>query len=451
MKKTITVLLAVLTFACLLAFGASAYEHEYFNIDVPSDYTVNEASDSVQFRKDDEVSITFGVKVGDDTDFYNMSEAERASWDDKVKSLYTSDGVISEYESSFDGDGATASAMGYSFTYSNPDDESDYVYVEGVIYSEGGVLYSVILMYVEDADYDEIEAIVESINFTPEGSSSENSVAANGIRYTSSDGALSLTIPAGFAETENVAPLDAMWMPENGEAYAIATLVTENTLHEVLIGLDAQEIEKVKNDVVTGSGNALQNAYAEQITINGMQGLRVYGDYVSGADEADMEAYMFSTYDTLYVVYFYDYGVDNADTYKRETINSLKISGELLVADEPTTQVPAEEITVPTVQPTAPAISGDTVSEPTEEAIIAPSDAEDKNEAETDSDDDSTTLYIVVGAVILIVLIAAIAIVIVSKNKKKPVPQYVPYNNPQNPPIDNYNGNSGFNQNNSNF
>lgn len=465
MKKILLAVLTVLTMVCIFTFVASAYEHEYFSIDVPSDFIVSETSDGAQFTNSEGVFILINVKENDYTDFYNMSEADRTLWDDKIKGVYSAEGVINEYESSFNGDGISASAMGYSFTLTNPDDASDYIYIEGVVYSDSGILYNTILMYDEDADYDEIEEIVSSLNFTPEGSesSSDNSDTApmGGIHYISDDGVFSLTVPEGFAATDAPDPLDAMWMPTDGGDYAISTFVTDNILHEALANLDAAGIEKIKNDVVSGAGNGLTDAKAEQVTVSGKEGVHIYGNYASDTGATTMEIYMFSTYDKLYAVYFYDFGDDNAEAYMRETINSINITGDILVAEdsaETTTQVTTVPYTEPLTQPTVPTAPAEVITTvPTEAATTAA--VETEKEENDKAEKDNTTLYIVIGAVVAIVLIAVVAIVIVSQNRKKAVPQYAqpynpqqyPNNYPQNPPMNNYSSNGGFNQDNNKF
>ena len=99
MKKALLSIFTVLTMVCIFALSASAYEHKYFSIDVPSDYEVTEESDGVQFDKSEEVLITINLSENNYTDFYNMSSAERSQWDQNMKSAYSSIGTITEFES----------------------------------------------------------------------------------------------------------------------------------------------------------------------------------------------------------------------------------------------------------------------------------------------------------------------------------------------------------------
>ena len=453
MKKALLSIFAVLTMVCIFALSASAYEHKYFSIDVPSDYEVTEESDGIQFEKFEEVLITINLSENNYTDFYNMSSAECSQWDQNMKSAYSSIGTITDYESEFDGNGSTASAMFYSFLLEDPDDASEIYNVEGMVYSEGGILYKILVLYSDDADYTEIESIVESLEFTPGSLGTSNSAYS----YTSSDGVLSLTIPEEYSETDAPYPIDKMWM--RGTTYAVAALVTDNTLHEQVANLDAAGIEKMKQEVAGGAGSAFQNYDAEQITANGFEGLRVYGDYVSGDTRAKMEIYMFTTYEKMYAVYFYDFGEAKADTYKNEILSSLEIDGELLGAGG-STQPSTEPSTQPSTQPVVPTAPAD-ITEPADEITTAAPEKDEQEDKDEDKEDkDNTTLYIVIGAVVLIVIVAIIAIVIISNNKKKAalntVPQYAqPFNPqqqyPQNPTMNNYDNNGGFGQNNNNF
>lgn len=462
MKKTLSAILTVLTMVCVFALSASAYEHKYFRVEVPSEYTVSEFGDTqVEFEKENEIEISVNIYENDYTDFYNMSEAERDEMKKMVQEEYSSVGTISDFECTFDGDGVSKSRMYYTFEISNPDDSSEYYYVEGVAYSEAGVLYHIMFLYTENVDTNAVKSFSNSFEFLPDGSGmpSEGNNPQS-IYYVSDDGVFSLVIPSDFAPTDAPAPIDGMWMTEDGGAYAISTLVTDNLLHEKLANLDAAGREKVKSDVVTGANNSMTNTSVESVTVGGKEGLHIYGDYNSSGTSATMEIYMFSTYDKLYAVYFYDFGDANAETHKTAVLNTLRIDGEILGAEEatqPSTQPSAQPSTQPSTQPTNPTVPAVVTTETDEET--KEDDKDDK------SDKDNTTLYIIIGAVVVIALIAIIAIVILGNNKKKGIqnvaPQYVQNYNPQqyqnnypqnnysqNPPMNYNNNNDGFNQNN---
>jgi len=459
MKKILLSVLAVITMVCIFAFGASAYENEYFSLDVPSDYEVTEDGNIVQFNKEEKVLITINTNENDYTDFYNMPSSECAKWDEKIKDAYSSIGTISNYESEFDGDGVSKSAMFYSFDFSNPDDASEVYTAEGMVWSENGIVYNIFVLMADDEAYSEAQQIMETIEFTPSGSSS-GAVASQKIYYEGDNGNFTLTVPAGLDVVDAPAPIDKMWCTESG-TYAISTFITDNLLHEALANLDSAAMEKMKNDVVAGANYNLKNAKAEDAVFRGIEGLHIYGDYDNGSNTATMDVYMFSTYEKLYAVYFYDFGDYNADTYKREVLNTLNIEGEILGASgsavpstQPSTQ-PVLPSTQPSTQPLVPTVPGDVTEQTTTAA------AEEEDEDKKDEEKDNTTLYIIIGAVVLIVLIAVIAIVVISNNKKKAAqntamqyaqpfnPQQYQNNYPQNPPMNNYN-NEGYNQNNNN-
>lgn len=458
MKKILLAILTVLTMVCVFAISASAYENKYYSIYVPSDYTVEEEGNYVKFLKGEEIFIAISVTEDDYTDFSDLTASERASYDDMIKSSYEENGIISDYESSFADDGGSASAMGYSFTYSNPDDATDYVYITGALYSDRGILYYIATMYTEDADYSEISDIMDTINFTPEGSSGSVATGQK-IYYKSQNGVLSLTLPVGFVEEDSTGSLDKMWMSKDN-TFGVSTLISDNIYHERLANIDDATVEVYKNQFANSSG--LTNAIAEKIVINGNEGVHIYGGYTIGTVSGDMEAYMFATYDNLYAVYFYDLGDINADTYKREILNSLNIADEIYYG-EITTEPSTQPSTVPSTQPTVPS---DDITAPAGEEVTVQDNEEEKDGDKDDEKDnekdkkDNTLLFIIIGAVLLIAIIAIVAIVIVGNNKKKAVqnddlqfaqnfnPQQYQNNFSQNPPMNNYNNNGGFDQNN---
>ncbi len=456
MKKTLLLIMTVLTMVCIFALSSSAYEHKYYTIDVPEGYDIIEEDGTVQFVKSDDVFFTIAYKENDYTDFYNMSEEERADWDETLKEACASIGTVSDYESEFDGNGVSASAMFYYCVITNPEDTSEAYDVEGMVYSEGGILYNILIIYSEDTDYSEIEAMAESLVFITDGSGSSSASTPSqnsDLNYESSDGVFAFSVPLDFIYSGAEAPLDASWTSDS-ELFIITTLCADNTLHEAMAGLDDAGVEKTKNEVVMGAGNALQNAEAESVNIGFCEGVHIYGDYVSGANSADVDIYMFATYDTMYAIYFYDFGDADAASYKRAVLNTLNIDGDILYAEineEPvvTTQ-PSQPATVPSTQPTVPTVPADV----TEQTTTAENNEEDDDK---DEEKDNSTLYIIIGAVVLIVIVAIIAIVFISNNKKKapqiPAPQYTQPYNPQqyptqNPPMNNYNNNGGFDQNN---
>ena len=227
MKKILLAILTVLTMVCVFAISASAYQNKYYSIDIPSDFVIEEESyDKVGFTKGEDIIISVTLKENTDVDFYDMSESDRDYWEGSIKDTYGSLGTLENFECGFDGDGVSKSAMYYSFGCANPDDLTEYIYLEGVMYSEGGVLYHIFVVYDEDADYDLIYDTMNSIVFTPDGSSASGATGQK-TYYKSQNGILSLTLPEGFVEEDGTGSLDKMWMSKDN-TFGVSTLITDN-------------------------------------------------------------------------------------------------------------------------------------------------------------------------------------------------------------------------------
>ena len=165
MKKTLLTVLTILTLVCLFAFGASAYETEYYSIDVPDTYTCQEADGTVTFASSDAV-ITIICTDAEGESIANITATEQVAYDDLIKQTYSAYGTVNNYESYFESEG-DAGMMAFTFEIADSTITSDTVTAEGILYTENDLFYHIVVLIINMDAYDEVQDILDTLEVDP--------------------------------------------------------------------------------------------------------------------------------------------------------------------------------------------------------------------------------------------------------------------------------------------
>ncbi len=399
MKKTFLTVLFVMTVVCLFAFGASAYENDYFSIDVPAGYTQEASENGLTIEKSDEIMIIIDCSESVEINFGDLTSSEKTEYEDIIKDSFTNESAgisVEDLVSEFEGyeDGSSAMIYGFEYAYAG---EILY-YVEGMMVYESGILHHIAIMVDDTAHFEEAYDILDT--YTPKSlsGSDEPSVEKAPVKFTSKNGTVSLELPADFSEISAMGIIEKQWMTSDS-TFSVAYATIENTDKEALAGITSAELKAYSDEFTASAGDSFKNTAPSIVTVNGYEGIKITGDLLITGVTAYATIYIFATEDEVHCVYFYDYSGSNG-ALEREVINSLAIYDEILV--KPT------EI----IQSTEPSEDADE----TDDADSSEKDKEEKEDDEQDKEDKGgIDMNIVIIAVAAVAIIAILAIVILKK------------------------------------
>lgn len=306
MKKTLLTALITLTLVCLFAFGASAYQNDYFSIDIPSDYVISDEGTMFTAQKSGAViTITCGDAMGDT--FANLTAAQKSGYDDIIKNTYKEYGTISNYTSEFGGE-KDLSVMAFSFTITGGTLDG---IVEGVMYIIDDFLYHAVYIVSDEALYDEVVAISDT--FKP------NSVAADTAKpdANTSDSAITtgaddgystkyytMGTPEGFTLRDDSTEERTMWITTNGSALSI--VVTDNTIGADYGALNASELETLKSTIRTTYENlgvtSFESLECESTVFNGISCANYKVECALSGGDISVNGYILSTEDNIITI-----------------------------------------------------------------------------------------------------------------------------------------------------
>lgn len=308
MKKTLLTVLFTLTLVCLFAFGASAYENDYFSMDIPSDYVVSEEDGMVTAQKSGVViTVTYGDAMGDT--FANLTEAQKIGYDDIVKDTYKEYGTISDYTSDFAGNDY-ASAMTFSFALSGGTIDGA---VEGIMFVEDDYLYHAVFIITDESLYDEATAISET--FKPNTNSFEvldpeeitddttDTIGAINDGYYETE-YYTIKMPDGFSLSDESTDENSTWTSEG--ASALSVIVAENTVGADYSKLSENELKALENSVKATYENLgatkFDSLSCERATLNGISCVNYKVECTLYGAEFSVNGYILTNDDNVYTI-----------------------------------------------------------------------------------------------------------------------------------------------------
>lgn len=308
MKKTLLTILFTLTLVCLFAFGASAYENDYFELDIPSDYVTSEEDDMFTAQKDGVViTVTWGDAMGDT--FANITDAQKAGYDNSVKDSYKEYGTITDYSSEF-AENEYFSAMAFSFNLSGGSIDG---IVEGVMIIADDYLYHIVFIVTDDSLYDEALKISET--FTPKFASFEaanpeeiypdadNTVGAVSGDYYETE-YYTIKHPEGFTLTDESTEENSAWT--SGNASALSIIVAENAIGVNYGNLSEKELEGLKNTVKATYENlgvtTFKSLTCESAVLNGIPCVNYKIECTLYGAEVSVNGYIITSEDNIFTI-----------------------------------------------------------------------------------------------------------------------------------------------------
>lgn len=308
MKKTLLTILFTLTLVCLFAFGASAYENDYFSMDIPDDYVVSEEDSMVTAQKSGVViTVTWGDAMGDT--FANLTDAQKTGYDNTVKNTYKEYGTITDYSSDFAAN-EDVSAMSFSFNLSGGSIDG---VVEGIMLIADDYLYHAVFIITDESLYDEASKISDT--FMPKFMSAEiadpeeiypeagNTVGAiSGDLYETEY--YTVKNPAGFTLKTESTDENSTWVSEGASALSI--IVTDNTIGVNYGNLNSKELETVKNTVKTTYENLgvseFKSLTCESAALNGIPCVNYKVECTLYGAKMSVDGYIITSEDNIFTI-----------------------------------------------------------------------------------------------------------------------------------------------------
>lgn len=336
MKKTLLAVIFTLVFVCIFAFGASAYENDYYYIDMPGSFAVTEDGTGVMFEKEDGTTVIIECGDADGLDFGTMSVSEQILFDNELQELYAADGLTIEYYDSYYEAGDYGDSI-MSFTFQYQMNGMLIYYVEGACLVQDDMLYSLVGMYNDESDYDELDEALGTFStkasgYTGDGSygdySDDEEIYVDTIDYTSNSGEASIRLPGDFIEIEATSPIESQWVSYEGD-FSVAYMETENTDNESLADLSESDLRSFCNSVCASSGDAITDAVPSQYEVNGAKGVRIDATFSSSGIEAEMSIFCFATTEKIIAIYAYNYGGAD-ESLIVNIMDTFVVNGEIL-------------------------------------------------------------------------------------------------------------------------
>lgn len=333
MKKKMFLLTFIFMFALTLSFSTSALETPFYSMEINDEfYALEENTDTASVWSNAYgSSISINITSSSGADFSSISASEIDILTKQVKSTYENLNLDSvENVKGFKGNFCSVNSFNYTLDFSY--DGSEYS-VEGFIFPSGKYLYTIETSSYSQKDRKIINDMLNSFRLPNTVTYDETDIVLSNdgeeIEFVSKDGVFSFDIPSGFAEQVGVPPIEKQWT-KNDASLAIAFFTLENTSKLSMVGgLSKNELEAFVSSMVGSVGADIDDAVAENVTVNGYDGIKVNTAIKTLGLTADTDIYAFSTEDTVAFICFYRY----AETDERvidDILESLSIGEELL-------------------------------------------------------------------------------------------------------------------------
>lgn len=322
----------ILTFAMFLIactiMSSAAYTNDYYSIDVPDNYTLEETAQGNTWSKSDGSAVFIGVeKNAAGFDYSDLSEFEMQTLDAQIQTVYDRLGLdsVSEVKSentTFNGYGC------YSYEIDFSAYGADYR-VYGNIVATDEIGYTIEISAPIIAGRAEADSILSTITFNTDADVTvKNDVAETTENVvTSEDGIISFKIPSSYISKP--VPDNAMgelWTSTDSPLIGIGYKILDNTDKASLVGLSEKELDDFLSSFISGEEEMFNDPVAEACVLAGFEGVKVTATVTALGGDCFSTLYAFTTEDKIILLYCYEYE-KGADERIKDILSTLTIEG----------------------------------------------------------------------------------------------------------------------------